>query len=482
MTDQNRTPLYDAVKNYVDSDVVSFHVPAHKQGRGLAEYREFLGEMTLKIDANGMPDLDNACNPVGVIRESEKLCAEAFGAENAFFLVNGTTSGVQSMIMSTCGTGDEIILPRNVHKSTYGALILSGAIPVYVQPEIDNDFGIARGIEVSVLNETAKKHPHAKAVFVLNPTYYGTTSDLKGIVRCAHRHNMAVLVDEAHGGHMSFHDDSPLTAMEVGADMSAISTHKTIGSMTQTAVLLTRGNMVDPNVVKQVINLTFTTSASYVLMCSIDIARRQMALYGEQMIENTLNLVKYAKERINNIDGLYTMGKDNVGTSGFYDFDETKLIINVSNLGITGFEVEKLLRKKFNIQIELSDMYNILAVVGIGEIQENIDLLIKGLEYIAKKTEKTAKEKIKFAPANPQLIVSPRDAFYSNKKSVTIESSIGEISGEMIMAYPPGIPIITPGEKISKDIVDYVKLLKEQNCQLQGTADPYVNNIRILGN
>jgi arginine decarboxylase len=479
---QLRTPIFDAVKKYVSDEVISFHVPAHKQGKGLNEYAEFLGDTVLKIDANGMPDLDNACNPVGVIREAEKLCAQVFGAQNSYFLVNGTTAGVQAMILATCGTGDEIILPRNVHKSTFGALILSGAIPVYVQPEIDADFGIANNIEVSSLKECIGNHPHAKAVFILNPTYYGMTSDLKAIVRHAHRNNMVVLVDEAHGGHMSFHSKLPLTAMEVGADMSAVSLHKTIGSMTQTAALLTRGNIIDPDNVKQVINLTYTTSASYVLMCSIDIARKQMAFYGESMLEKTLDLVKHAKENINKIEGLYSLDKNKKGQLGCYDFDETKLVINVSKTGLTGYEVEKILRETYNIQIELSDMYNILSIVGLGETELNMHRLVDALKEIAKETPHKKQRKIKFIPSNPQVIVSPRDAFYSYKKSVTISNSIGEIAGEMIMAYPPGIPVVCPGERISKDIIDYVKELKDENVQLQGTADPYVDHIRILGN
>lgn len=478
---QLKTPLFEAVKKYVNDEVISFHVPAHKQGKGLKEYGEYLGETVLKIDANGMPDLDNACNPVGVILEAEKLCAHAFSAQNAYFLVNGTTAGVQAMILSTCGTGDEIILPRNVHKSTFGGLILSGAVPTYIQPEIDAEFGIANNIEVDNFKECVNNHPHAKAVFVLNPTYYGMASDLKAIVRHAHRNNMVVLADEAHGGHMSFHSKLPLTAMEVGADMSAVSLHKTIGSMTQTAVLLTRGNIVDPDNVKQVINLTYTTSASYVLMSSIDIARKQMSLHGESMLEETLQLVKWAKEEINKIEGLNTLDKDKKCQVGCYDFDETKLVVNVSKTGLTGYEMENLLREKHNIQIELSDMYNILAIVGIGEKKKNMQALIKGLKDIVKEVPEKKQRRIKFIPSNPQVIVSPRDAFYSNKKSVSLSSSIGEISGEMIMAYPPGIPIICPGERISKDVIEYVKELKIESVMLQGTADPYVENIRILG-
>ncbi|MGE4282426.1 MAG: aminotransferase class I/II-fold pyridoxal phosphate-dependent enzyme [Clostridia bacterium] len=479
--DQSKTPLFDALKNYIDHKVIPFHVPGHKQGKGIDEFREYVGHRVLEMDVNGMEDLDNACNPIGVILESEKLCAQAFGAQNAYFLVNGTTAGVQAMIMSMCEPGDEIIIPRNAHKSTIGGIILSGAIPVYIQPEINEDLGIAMGITEEAVKKAIKDHPYAKAVFIINPTYYGAVSDMKAIVRIAHRHNMAVLVDEAHGAHMSFHDDFPLTAMEVGADMSAVSLHKTGGSMTQSSVLITRGNVISPEVVKQVINLTYSTSASYVLMSSLDVARKQLANQGADMLEHTLELARWAREEINKIEGLYAFGKELVGTPGCHDFDETKLGINVRKLGYTGYEIEKKLRAQYNIQIEMSDLYNILAIITIGDTKEDLQALVNALKDISVKTEVREVKNATRVPHNPRLIVSPRDAFYSHKKSVRLEDAAGEISAEMIMAYPPGIPVICPGEKITKDIIEYVNILKEEHCQLQGTADPYVDYIRVLG-
>ncbi len=479
--EQKKTPLFDAVKAYVDNKIIPFHVPGHKQGRGLEEFRNYVGERVLQMDVNGMEDLDNACNPIGVIMEAERLCAQAFSAQDAYFLVNGTTAGVQAMILSTCEPGDEIIMPRNAHKSTIGGLILSGAVPVYIQPEIDERFGTAMGISEQSVKKAIKDHPYAKALFVINPTYYGVSSDLKSIVRIAHRHHMAVLADEAHGGHMSFHDDFPLTAMEVGADMSAVSLHKTAGSMTQSSILLTRGNIIPPEKIKQVINLTYTTSASYVLMSSLDVARKQMAIQGADLLENTLELVRWAREQINQTEGLRAFGKELIGEVGCYDFDETKLGINVMQLGYTGFEMEKKLRREYNIQIEMSDLYNILAIISIGDTKEDVQALVNALKDIAHKTGVKEVRNATRLPYKPQLIVSPRDAFYSHKKTILLREAAGEISAEMIMAYPPGIPVVCPGEKITKDIIDYVNILKEEQCQLQGTADPYVNRVQVLG-
>lgn len=478
---QERTPLFDAVRKYIQDNVVQFHVPGHKQGRGLKEFCDFVGEHVLQMDANGMEELDFANNPIGVIYEAERLMANAFGAQYGYFLVNGTTAGVQAMIMSACEPGDKIILPRNAHKSTIGGVILSGAMPVYIQPEINERLGIAMGITEESLKKAIKDNPDAKAVFIINPTYYGAASDMKTITRIAHRHGMAVIVDEAHGAHMSFHDNFPLTAMEVGADMSAASMHKTGGSMTQSSVLLLRSNFIAPGRVKQILNLTHTTSSSYVLMSSLDIARKQLATRGGELLEEALQLARWARDEINTIDGLYAFGKDLIGTPGCFDFDETKLGINVVGLGLTGYQIEKRLRKEYRIQVEMSDLYNILCIVSIGHRKEDMDVLLNALKDIASKQGVQEYRTATMLPHNPQMVVSPRDAFYSDKKIVALEDSIGEIAGEMVMAYPPGIPVVCMGERISKDIVEYIELLKEEKCQLQGTADPYADKIRVLG-
>ncbi|MEN8904710.1 MAG: aminotransferase class I/II-fold pyridoxal phosphate-dependent enzyme [Clostridiales bacterium] len=479
--DQKKTPLFDAIKKYVSDSVVQYHVPGHKQGRGIGEFREYVGETILKMDANGMEDLDFANNPTGVIYESEKLLANAFGAENSYFIVNGTTTAVQAMIMSVCEPGNKIIIPRNAHKSTIGGIILSGAIPIYIQPEINEKYGIAMGVTVENLKNTIKENPRAKAIFITNPTYYGVSSDLKSIVRIAHRHDMVVLVDEAHGGHMSFHDDFPLTAMEVGADLSAVSMHKTAGAVTQSAVLLHRGNMVSTDRIKQVLNLTYTSSASYIILTSIDIARKQLVTVGHDMLENTLELVRYARNEINKIKGFSSFGRELKGLAGCYDFDETKLTVNVRGIGLTGYKMESVLRKKYNIQIELADLNNIMAIFTIGDIKKNVDYLIEAFKDISSKSKIVEPLDELQVPENPKMIVSPRDAFYSTKKVVKLEESEGEIAGEMIMAYPPGIPVICMGEKISKNIINYINLLKDQNCELQGAIDPFVNYIRVLG-
>lgn len=480
--DQNRAPLFEALVDYHKKDIIPFDVPGHKHGVGIPEMVKYFGSTMLELDVNAMKCLDNICNPIGVIKDAEELAADAYYADHSFFLVNGTTAGVQAMIMSVCQPGDKVILPRNAHKSAVTSLILSGAIPIYIQPEVNEDLGIAMGVSVESVEKAIVRHPDAKAIFIVNPTYYGAISDIKAIVKIAHRYGMAVLVDEAHGAHMNFHPELPPDAIALGADMCAVSTHKTGGSLTQSSLLLLREGIVDAKTVKTTLNLTQTTSASYLLMASIDLARKQLATKGEEMLTEVLQLSRWARDEINKIDGLYAFGKELIGTPGVDHFDETKLGVNVRNIGLTGFEVYDILRDEYNIQTELGDMYNVLAIISLGDTKQALSALVDALKDIAIKHRRDEEVKLtKGALDNPDIIVSPRDAYYSEKRTVKLEDAVGEISGESIMAYPPGIPVVTPGERISKEIIEYIKVLKEEESLLQGTEDPYVDYIKVLG-
>lgn len=480
-TDQHKTPLLNALKCYVEDAVIPFHVPGHKQGHGIPELCEYIGANVLKMDVNGMKELDYIGNPSGVIAEAQHLCADAFGADYAHFLVNGTSSGVHAMILSVCNPGNEIIIPRNAHRSTFGAIILSGAIPVYVQPQVNKKLGISTGVSVESIQKAIKEHPHAKAVLVINPSYYGIHPDLQAIVEIAHQHDMVVLADEAHGAHLYFHPDFALTAMEAGADMSAVSMHKTGGSMTQSSLLLQKGNRISFDRVKQVLELSYTSSASYILMLSLDVARKQLAMEGQFLLNQTLGLARWARQELNNIDGIYAFGKDLVNSPGCFDFDETKLSIHVRNLGYTGYQIERILRERYKIQMEFSDLYNTLAILSLGDQKEHLQKLIDAFKDIAANKQTRDAAKWVSIPFCPEMIVSPRNAFYSQKKVVPLEHAVGEISGQMIMAYPPGIPVICMGERITQEIIDYIKLLQAEGCELQGAADTGVNEIKVLG-
>src|SRR6056297_2962161 len=462
---QNKTPLADAIVNYKDKNCTPFDVPGHKYGRGVQELVDFYGEKTVSIDYNSMKPLDILSDPTSVIKDAEDLLAKAYSGDNGYFLVNGTSSGVKAMIMAVCNPGDKIIVPRNAHKSALSALILSGAVPVYVQPEYDYEYGMFQGVELEEIKKSINKNKDAKAVLIINPTYYGAVSDLKSIVEYAHKYKIAVLVDEAHGAHFNFHDELPLSSMEAGADIAAVSTHKTGGSLTQSSVILSQGDLVNPKIIRKFLNLNGTTSSSYLLMASIDIARKNLALNGKKIFDNILHLSRYGRNEINKIYGFKAFGKEIIGKPGVFNFDETKLVVNSCALGITGFELSDILRDEYNIQVELGDSYNILAVVSLGDDFNSINILIEPLKDISTKYRKSIKKVNHLKNVGElELAMSPREAFYSDTEKVIMIDSIGRISGESIMAYPPGIPIITPGEVITQEVIEYALYLKENNA------------------
>ncbi|HBV88114.1 MAG TPA: arginine decarboxylase [Desulfosporosinus sp.] len=476
---QGKAPIYEALLKYKSMRVVPFDVPGHKQGKGNPELTEFLGEKCLAVDVNSMKPLDNLVHPVSVIKEAEELAADAFGADHAFFMVNGTTSAVQAMIMSVCKQGEKIIMPRNVHRSAINALIISGAIPVYVNPGVNKMLGIPLGMSIKDIEKAIAKNPDAKAIFINNPTYYGICSDLKTITELAHRHNMYVLVDEAHGSHFYFGDNLPISAMAAGADMAAVSMHKTGGSLTQSSFLL-KGTRLSTGHVRQTINLTQTTSGSYLLLSSLDISRRNLALAGKSIFEKASALANYAREEINKIGGYYAFSKELINGDSVYDFDHTKLSVHTREIGLAGIEVYDILRDDYGIQIELGDIGNILAIISVGDRALALERLVSSLSEIKRLYMRDKKGMLDHEYINPEVVMTPQKAFYADQHSVPIKESTGFISGEFVMCYPPGIPILAPGERITNEIIDYIAYAKSKGSSLTGTEDMTIENIRVV--
>ena len=479
LNNQKRAPLYEALEKFRRQRVVPFDVPGHKRGRGNPELVELLGEKCVGMDVNSMKPLDNLCHPVSVILEAEALAADAFGAENAFFMVGGTTSSVQSMVLSACKAGDKIILPRNVHRSVINALVLCGAEPVYVNPKVDNRLGISLGLELGDVERAILDNPTAVAVLVNNPTYYGICSNIREIVRLAHEHGMLALADEAHGTHFYFGKNLPISAIAAGADMSAVSMHKSGGSLTQSSLLLL-GKNVSAGYVSQIINLTQTTSASYLLMSSLDISRRNLALRGEASFEKVTAMAEYARSEINGIGGYYAYGRELVNGNSIYDYDVTKLSVYTRDIGLAGIEVYDLLRDEYDIQIEFGDIGNILAYISIGDRIQDIERFVGALSDIKRLYAKDTKGMLSNEYIAPRVVTTPQKAFYAKKESLPLRQTRGRVCSEFVMCYPPGIPILAPGEVVTEDIIDYIEYAKEKGCSMQGTEDPTVCRLNVL--
>ena len=476
---QQTTPLADALDSQRINRLAHFDVPAHKSGRGNPELTEYLGERALAMDVNSMKPLDNLGHPVSVIKEAQQLAAEAFGADDAFFMVNGTTSAVQAMIMATCSAGDEIILPRNVHRSAINALVVCGAIPVYINPGTDKRLGIPLGMSVDDVKKAIAAHPSAKAILVNNPTYYGICSNLAEIVRLAHAAGMRVLADEAHGTHFYFHEELPVSAMAAGCDMAAASIHKTGGSLTQSSILLTR-KPVNPDYVRQVITLTQSTSASYLLLSSLDIARRNLFFRGREMYQKTMDFADYAREEINDLGGYYAFGTELVNGDTVFAFDRTKLSVHTRDIGLAGIEVYDHLRDDYGIQIEFGDIGNLLAIISCGDRRMDIERLISALEEIKRQREKSPIGLFDHEYIDPEIVLPPQKAFYAKKRRVAMRESTGLVAGEFVMSYPPGIPIVAPGERITPDVLEHILFAKEKGCFMTGTEDMNLEYINVL--
>ncbi|HEY8343052.1 MAG TPA: aminotransferase class I/II-fold pyridoxal phosphate-dependent enzyme [Calditerricola sp.] len=483
MNRQARTPLFTGLLEHAKRNPLQFHIPGHKRGAGMnPEFRDFLGKNALSIDLINIAPLDDLHNPQGIIKEAQELAAEAFGADHTFFSVQGTSGAIMAMVMSVVGPGDKIIVPRNVHKSVITALILAGATPVFIHPVMDETLGIAHGITTASVQRALEQHPDAKAVLVINPTYFGVAANLREIVMVAHSYGVPVLVDEAHGAHIHFHEELPMSAMEAGADMSATSLHKLGGSLTQSSILNVREGRVNPQRVQAILSMLTTTSTSYLLLASLDAARKQLALHGREMNEKALRLARWARQALNQIPGIYCFGDERVGQEAIYDYDPTKLTIHVRELGITGYEAEKWLREVHNIEVELSDLYNVLCFITAGDSEETVEALVAAIRDLSRTfyAKRAARELRVVLPKIPELALSPRDAFYAETERVPIDEAVGRIMAEFIMVYPPGIPIVMPGEILTEENLAYIRENLAVGLPVLGPEDPTIQTVKVI--
>ncbi|MFI5388553.1 MAG: aminotransferase class I/II-fold pyridoxal phosphate-dependent enzyme [Candidatus Eremiobacterales bacterium] len=490
---QHKTPYFDALRDYVDSGTHSFHTPGHKQGVGMHKrLRDFIGDNVLSIDLTQIRGLDDLNQPEGPILEAMRLAALAYGADYSYFLVNGSTAGNQAMLMTALRPDDAVLLPRNSHKSATSALIMSATRPIYMAPEVDHDLHVDHAVTPETVERSLDEHPEAKAVFVTSPTYYGATADLKAIEQIVHGRGKLLLVDEAWGPHLHFHPELPPSATSVGADACVNSTHKLLAGMSQASMLHTVGPRIDQGRLRSTLRIFQSTSPQLVLLASLDVCRMQMATEGKALLTGALALARDVRRRLNEIPGVYCMGPDQIGKPGVAGYDETRIVITVKDLGYTGYEAERILRLRYNVQVELADLFNVVALVTLGDTKESTDALVNAVQELAREDrpidiysptgvlDKRLKRGSYKIPPIPELVVTPREAFLRDYVEVPFKKSAGRVCAEVVTPYPPGIPILCPGERITQETIEYLRLELKAGVHIQGPVDKKLGMIRVL--
>lgn len=511
---QFTAPISKAMEAYAGDGALAFHTPGHKQGLGAHPLlRRLITEAGLRQEVSLMEELDDLHEPAGCIKEAQELAAELWGAKESLFVINGTTGAIQAMLVGTLSPGDKVLVPRNAHRSIMGGIILAGAVPIYIQPEIDTRLGIAMGLSVATVKQAIKEHPEAKALVAVYPTYYGFCCDLQRIGELVHEANMLLLVDEAHGAHLRFGKDLPKQAIELGADVAAQSTHKLLGSMTQTSMLHIGSNRVEAERIRQAASLLQSTSPNQLLLASLDIARLQMAQEGAQRVNRAVALAQWLRKKINEIPGLYCPGKEiwagqeagqlmagseDLSDVGAVALDWAKVTVNLAGLDISGQEAELLLRHQWKVQCELSDPENLLFIISMADTQREADRLLQVLQELAVKhlATKTANkddsgiaeeqdckkaDNLCHMAEMPVAVqrMNPREAFFAPIRTVVLEKAIGCICGETIAFYPPGIPVLCPGEEITEALVEYIRFYQAKGMRLSGAVDSTLGTIRV---
>lgn len=514
---QFTAPISKAMEAYAGDGALAFHTPGHKQGLGAHPLlKRLITEAGLWQEVSLMEELDDLHEPAGCIKEAQELAAELWGARESLFVINGTTGAIQAMLVGTLSPGDRVLVPRNVHRSIMGGIILAGAVPIYIQPEIDTRLGIAMGLSVATVQQAIGEHPEAKALVAVYPTYYGFCCDLQRIGELLHEANMLLLVDEAHGAHLRFGKDLPKQAIELGADVAAQSTHKLLGSMTQTSMLHIGSNRVEAERIRQAASLLQSTSPNQLLLASLDIARLQMAQEGVQRVNRAVALAQWLRKKINETPGLYCPGKEiwagqeaghlvaggkDLADVGAVALDWAKVTVNLAGLDIAGQEAELLLRHQWKVQCELSDPENLLFIISMADTQREADRLLQVLQELAAKHQRTMATKkankdgsgiageqgckkadnLCHMAEMPMVVQSmnPREAFFAPIRTVVLEDAIGCICGETIAFYPPGIPVLCPGEEITEALVEYIRFYQAKGMRLSGAADSRLETIRV---
>jgi arginine decarboxylase len=481
---QHQTPIVTALEEWVNKSHSPFYTPGHKRGSGMnALLQDRWGKTVCGWDLPELPGLDNLHAPAGIIAAAQDLAAAAFGARQTWFLINGSTAGIIAAILATCGEGEKIILPRNVHSAAIAGLIHAGAVPIFIAPEYDPKLELAHGVTPEAVKFALERHPDAKAVMLVHPTYYGACGDLAAIAEIVHGYDLPLLVDEAHGAHFGFHPDLPLAALFAGADLTVQSTHKLLGALTQSAMLHVNSDRIDPQRVSQALRSIQSTSPSYLLLASLDAARQQMALHGRELMDETIALAQIARTEIAQIAGLSVLELAEP-TPGFSALDPTRLTVTVTELNLTGFAADEILADELGVVAELPSRQHVTFIVSLGNTRADIDRLVTGFRKLATNYRQDLPLQLpQICPPTQiltELAIAPRQASRAQHFRVASHDAIGKISAESICPYPPGIPAIVLGEIITADALEYLRQILALGGDLVGCSDPSLETIETV--
>ena len=481
--DHSRMPILDGMRRYHDHGFASFATPGHRLGAGIDPalldlFEKRIWEVDMPV-SGGATDVHFRHD---VVLEAERLGADAWGSDVCHYLVNGSSAGNLAFFLSQLAPGDRVIIARDLHKSLMTALIHTGVQPIYIAPQLHPEFDFGLGIDPAQVERAIEANPDAKLVALVSPSYSGVSSDLAGITTVAHRHGVPVYVDEAWGPHFHFHPDLPESAMASGADGAVASTHKVLASFTQSAVLNGQGDRIDLGRLSTAVGMSQTTSPAAFILASIDAARSQMALRGRALLDNALELAHVARERLRSIPGLTVVDGESLGVTRY---DPTKFILDVAGMGMTGFEAEDALRNRFHINPEASDLVSIICFITVGDSRETVERLVCAFETLSQENvgrlPVVTNLRSSGSVVRPGIqVMTPRDAFFAPNRAVPLREAAGHVSADLVIPYPPGIPVIAPGDVIEAHKIDYLEHGVTAGFYISGAADPTLQTIRIV--
>ncbi len=491
MTDAHSAPLLAALMQAAQRRQTPFYAPGHKQGSGAAEpLRRLIGDAALRADLPELPDLDNLFAPAGPIQAAQEFAAQTFGADATFFLANGSTCGIEAAVLATCQPGDPVLVPRNAHRSVLAALILAGAHPLWLRPIADPAWDLALGITAEQVAAALEQHPAIRVVIMVSPNYQGVCGDIRAIADCVHQHRGLLLVDEAHGAHLGFHPDLPTSALAQGADVVIQSTHKVLAALTQASMLHVQGHRVNRDRLRQALQLTQSTSPNYLLLASLDAARQQMAHAGLELMAQTLTLAQTVRSRLANLAPLHCLTDgDLAALPGNWQLDPTRLTIDVAALGITGYAADAFLHEQLNVTVELPTLHQLTLILSLGNRPEDGDRLVQSLAQLRQEAPNLtpasplANREATAATTPPDLTeppLSPRAAFFATSRCLPLVQAIGHISADALCPYPPGIPLLLPGERITAAAIAQLQQIHQAGGVITGLPDPDLQTLRIV--